>query len=111
MTTKTIPTAATVNAIAASWAARFPESAERIERAIALVDNVTEGDRSNRVFFVEGSEGHRYMVRVDWASKESTCTCPDSTERGAHCKHRWAAALVVAGRKAEKAACQLKLPL
>jgi hypothetical protein len=94
------PEASTVVAIANRWAAKHPEAVARIARAIALVANVQPGDYSPRVFFVEGSEGHRYMVQVDRASRTSTCTCQDHA-KGMHCKHRWAAALFEAGRAAE----------
>jgi hypothetical protein len=106
MRTLTTPTAAETHRLANLWIARYPELDEhRVRRAEALVDNVTPG-RLDHVFFVEGSDGHRYIVRVDEAARTSTCDCPDSTERGAHCKHRLAVALVVALQPR-----QLKLPL
>jgi len=105
MTTPAAPSATTVAKLASRWAARHPASAERIERAVALVANVEHGDRSHRVFFVEGSQGHRYMVRVDWRAHEAACTCPDAV-KGNRCKHRWAAALFVAARKADAEAAQ-----
>lgn len=90
----TTPTASAVNATVARWSARHPELADRLERAAALVANVTPGDRSPDVFFVEGSDGHRYMVRVNRQARTSTCTCPDHMTRDIRCKHILAAALV-----------------
>ncbi len=85
------PTAAAVTATLARWTAKHPELA-------ALVANVTPG-RMAHVYFVEGSEGSSYIVRVDRVAKSSTCTCPDSTARGAHCKHRLAVALYEAAKE------------
>lgn len=90
-----VPSAQDVARIARKWAEKHPNLATRIERAVALVALVTPGDLPH-VFFVEGSEGRRYVVRVD--GRASTCTCPDSGT-GHHCKHRLAAALFVAGQK------------
>jgi hypothetical protein len=79
--------------LARKWAGMHPGLATRLERAIALVANVIPGDFSPNVFFVEGSEGHRYMVRVDRKNRTSSCTCADSKVHGDRCKHRLAVAL------------------
>ena len=92
------PDASTVHSLASKWISKYPELKDRIHRAVALVANVRPGDRSKNVFFVEGSGGSSYMVRVDRAAKNSTCQCPDSRE-GNHCKHRIAVALYEAGLK------------
>lgn len=92
MPTTTTPAASNVNALAARWTARHPELRGRMERAIALVANVTPG-RMSHVFFVEGSEGTSYIVRVNRRERTSTCTCPDHENRGGRCKHILAAAL------------------
>jgi len=92
------PTAAAVNATVARWAAKHPDLTDRLHRAAALVANVTPG-RMPHVFFVEGSEGASYIVRVNKGAKTSTCNCPDSTQRGAHCKHRLATALYLAAKE------------
>lgn len=78
--------------LARKWAAKHPSLAKRLERAVALVANVTPGDYSSNVYFVEGSDNHRYMVRIDRKNRISTCTCRDSQD-GFHCKHRLATAL------------------
>ena len=93
----TAPVAATVNALVSRWAAMYPDLAERLARAAALVANVRRGDYSRDVFFVEGSEGHSYMVRVNRKTRTSTCTCPDHQERQLRCKHILAVALLVVG--------------
>jgi hypothetical protein len=94
------PTAHTVNEIANTWIAKHPELRARIERAIALVANVEEpGPFGPGTFYVEGSEGKRYMVSVK--GRHSECTCLDSTKNGNHCKHRLAAALYVTGARKE----------
>jgi hypothetical protein len=97
--------ASAVFALVAKWSARHPELADRLERAAALVANVTPGDYSPNVFFVEGSDGHRYLVRVNRKARTSTCSCLDHQMRGFKCKHVLAVALC------EKAPCvqQLKL--
>lgn len=92
------PTTAAVNATVTRWAQKHPELTDRLHRAAALVANVTPG-RLPHVFFVEGSGGASYIVRVNRADKSSTCTCPDSTQRGAHCKHRLAVALYEAAKE------------
>ncbi len=98
MSTHEAPSAAAVNATVARWAAKHPELAARLQRAAALVANVVPGYMPY-IFFVEGSEGASYIVRVNRAEKTSTCNCPDSSVRGAHCKHRLAAALFDAAKE------------
>ena len=94
MPTTTTPAAQNVNALAARWTARHPELRGRMERAIALVANVTPG-RMSHVFFVASAteEGISYIVRVNRKARTSTCTCPDHQQRGGRCKHILAAAL------------------
>lgn len=92
----TAPTHAAVATTAARWAAKNPELAPRMERAVALVANVTS-TVSPEMFMVEGSYGHQYVVRVNRAARTSTCTCPDHG-KGHHCKHRLAVALYVAAK-------------
>jgi len=95
------PNLSTIQGIARAWATRHPELAARIARAIALVSNVQPGDRSPDVYFVEGSAGHRYMVRVNRGDRTSTCTCVDHSCRGMKCKHIIAAGLFERGREVE----------
>jgi uncharacterized Zn finger protein len=104
MNTNSTPAAATVNTLARKWAKAHPESASRIQRAVALVGNVER--TGSHTFAVEGSEGHRYTVWVNWQKKTSTCTCGDSMGRHAHCKHRWAAALLIGGNATERKAAK-----
>ena len=93
-----VPSSLAVNTTAARWARKHPELSDRIERAKALVANVTPG-RLPHVFFVEGSSGKSYTVRVNREEKTSTCTCPDSVHRGNHCKHRLAVALFATAKE------------
>ena len=86
------PTASSVSAKASKWAAKRPELADRIDRAVALVANVVKTAHPD-VYVVEGSFGHKYVVRVHRDAKISECTCPDH-QKGHHCKHRLAVALV-----------------
>jgi uncharacterized Zn finger protein len=88
------PTAAAVNATAARWTKVAPELADRLERAKALVANV-EATQDKDIFVVEGSEGHRYLVKLVKKSHRSECTCGDFAKRQIRCKHILAAALVV----------------
>lgn len=104
MHTHEAPSAPAVNAIARKWAKARPESAGRIKRAVALVASVER--TGSHTFTVEGSDGHSYQVWVNWQKHTSSCTCPDSMGRGAKCKHRWAAALVIAGRSVDRKAAQ-----
>lgn len=96
------PAATTVAALARKWAKANPKASARIERAVALVGNVER--TGSHSFTVEGSDGRTYTVWVNWQAHTSRCTCPDSMVRGAKCKHRWAAALLVGGRAAERKA-------
>lgn len=86
------PTASSVATKASKWASKRPELADRIDRAVALVANVNKTAHPD-VYVVEGSFGHKYMVRIDRAGKTSECTCPDH-QKGHHCKHRLAVALL-----------------
>lgn len=95
------PSAQVINALAKSWSVKNPDLKARIFRAVALVANVQPGDRSPNVFFVEGSSGRRYMVKVNRAKKSSSCTCEDHTCRGMKCKHILASALFEKGREME----------
>lgn len=79
--------------LAARWSLAHPELAPRLERAVGLVGGVVRG-RFPHVFFVGGSEGASYIVRVNRRARTSTCTCPDHKNRGGRCKHILAAALV-----------------
>lgn len=85
--------ASAVNAVINNWAAKHPGLRARLHRAVALLDNVRPGDRSPNVFFIEGSYGNKYMVRVNRAQKSSSCNCPDHQNRNVKCKHILAAAL------------------
>ncbi len=98
------PTAQTVQALARLWSEKNPDLKARIYRAVALVANVQPGDKSPNVFFVEGSSGRRYMVRVNRAQKTSSCTCEDHTCRGIRCKHILSAALWERGMEIENGA-------
>jgi len=103
MSTSTLdlsPALLTIQGLARSWATRHPDLASRINRAVALVSNVLPGDRSPDVYFVEGSAGRQYMVRVNRRDRTSACTCPDHG-KGNHCKHRIACALFEKGREIE----------
>lgn len=95
------PSATVVAALAKVWIEKNPALKARIERAVALVANVRPGDRSPNVFFVEGSHGRTYMVRVNRAHKTSACECEDFLGRGIRCKHRLAAALYEKGQEVE----------
>ena len=92
-----VPTSIAVNKLVSKWQAKHPELTARLNRAVSLVANVSRGF-CPWVYFVEGSDGHSYIVRVNRKEHTSTCTCPDSTERGAHCKHRLAVALFDKGQ-------------
>jgi len=103
MSTSTIdlsPSFQTISGLARTWAVQHPELSARIARAVALVSNVLPGDRSPDVYFVEGSAGRQYMVRVNRRDRTSACTCPDHG-KGNHCKHRIACALFEKGREIE----------
>ena len=91
MTTST-PSSAAVNTVARLWIAKMPASRSRIERAIALVANVTPDEYRDDQFVVEGGDAV-YTVTVNRASKTSSCTCPDHTERQSKCKHIFACGL------------------
>lgn len=93
------PSATTIQALVASWSEKHPEMRTRIYRAVALVSNVTPA--SATVFYVEGSEGKRYMVKVNRRERTSTCTCEDHVFRGVKCKHVLAAGLFEQGRLRE----------
>ncbi len=97
MSNLSCPAATTVNALARAWSAKHPELQARIERAVALVANVEAVDHD--IFVVEG-ERDFYEVRIDPKGHRSTCSCPDSTARKAHCKHRLACALFLKGQAA-----------
>jgi hypothetical protein len=86
------PIASAVATKASKWAFKRPELADRIDRAGALVANVNKTAHPD-VYVVEGSHGHKYLVRVHRDAKTSECTCPDSG-KGNHCKHRIAVALL-----------------
>jgi len=92
-----VPSSLAVNTTAARWARKHPELSDRLERAKALVANVTPG-RLPHVFFVEGSAERSYIVRINRETQSSTCTCPDSRKDN-HCKHRLATALFVAAKE------------
>jgi hypothetical protein len=92
------PSAAAVNNLRNGWAALHPDLVGRLDRAVALVANVTPGDRSEHVFFVEGSNGRQYMVRVD-PKAHSTCTCPDHKRTGSWCKHVLAVMFYLCGQE------------
>ncbi len=94
------PSALTLNKIADRWVAKQPGAADRISRALALVDNVRKANSTT--FYVEGSQGHKYVVLVDRTKRTSTCSCPDFQSRGVRCKHIFAAALYEAGSTAEE---------
>lgn len=95
-----VPPAAVVNKLVRRWAARHPELTERLDRAAALVANVRPGDLSPNVFFVEGSDGHRYFVCVNRRERKSSCSCPDHLNRAIKCKHILACALLDAAKAA-----------
>lgn len=76
------------------WTSMHPELKERLERAVFLLDNV-EATLCPGIYKVRSENQKRvqYVVRVDRANRSSTCSCPDS-QKGNHCKHRLAVALV-----------------
>jgi uncharacterized Zn finger protein len=90
MTTSTPSSAAST--VARLWIAKMPAARTRIEKAIALVANVTPDEYRDDQFVVEGGEAV-YTVTVNRANKTSTCTCPDHMERGSKCKHIFACGL------------------
>ncbi len=90
------PSATIVAGLAGTWAEKNPDLKARIERAVALVANVTPG-RSPNVYFVEGVE-NSYMVRIDRKAATSSCNCADCSIRGMKCKHIIAVALWERGR-------------
>jgi len=77
--------------LAAQWGEANPQLRRRLQRTLALVGECTP--LGGKDWLVEGVEGD-YLVTVDPISKQSTCSCPDSEDRGNHCKHRLAVALV-----------------
>lgn len=101
------PALGTIQGLARSWIARHPELSARISRAVALVSNVQPGDRNPNLYFVEGSGGRRYVVRVNRAEKTSSCTCPDHAGRGIRCKHIISAALWERGLEIENGASRV----
>jgi hypothetical protein len=87
--------------LAARWAALNPELADRLSRAVVLIEPST---MARDVYYVRGAETPHTVV-VDRTAKASTCTCADHKYRGVRCKHRLAVALSeVAKRKVKKAA-------
>lgn len=88
---------ARIMAVAKDWESKNPDLAKRMRRAVALTGGILQNAQNKRVFYVEG-EGDIYRVTVDPSSRSSSCTCPDSSTRGAHCKHRLAVGLVYAAR-------------
>jgi uncharacterized Zn finger protein len=85
------PNVSAAAAKANKWAARHPDLGSRLERALALIANVSSTLHPD-VYVVEGSHGHKYMVRINRSEKTSECTCPDHA-KGHHCKHRLSVAL------------------
>lgn len=83
------------------WTSTHPELKERLEKAVFLLDNV-EATLSPDVYKVRSDSKKRteYLVRVDRRNRTSTCSCPDS-QKGNHCKHRLACALLDAVVKSE----------
>ena len=76
-----------MNELAQLWTEKNPKLQGRIQRALALVGEVYD---MGGCYAVEGVKGD-YLVHVH--GSRSTCTCEDS-QRGNHCKHRIAVALV-----------------
>jgi hypothetical protein len=97
-TTITVPTAQQVNGLVAKWSRRHPELAERLERAAAMVANVTALDPNRNFFLVEGSNEHTYIVSVNRHARTSTCSCPDHENRSIRCKHILSVALIEAAQ-------------
>jgi hypothetical protein len=76
---------------ARAWAFIHPDLRSRCMKAPSLVSKVSyigEG-----TYEVLGSKGQAYFVGFDRRRRTSTCTCIDS-QRGHHCKHRIAVALL-----------------
>ena len=88
----TTPNVSAVVSKANKWASKHPDLSGRLDRAVALVANVNQTAHPD-VYVVEGSHGHKYMVRVHRSEKTSECTCPDSG-KGWKCKHILAVALL-----------------
>jgi hypothetical protein len=77
--------------VANRWAAKHPELAPRIFRAVALTGGIHKVD--DNTYRVEGATGD-YTVTINRAARTSSCTCPDTQQGGNHCKHRLACALI-----------------
>lgn len=82
--------------IANLWREKNPDLGKRLYKAIALTGNIEQAQSDKRTFYVE-SEKETYIVRVDPAGKNSSCTCPDN-QRGNKCKHVLAVGLVYNAR-------------
>lgn len=90
--------------IAAAWSVRHPQLQARLFRAVHIAAAGEVKSQGEGVFVVKG----QYIVTVDHESGTSACTCKDH-QRGNHCKHRLATAILfvyeaeVAAQKAKKA--------
>jgi hypothetical protein len=78
--------------LVARWSAKRPELADRLERALFLVDSVRPTVHPDRYEVTSSTGRVIYTVRIDRRYRTSACNCPDNA-KGNHCKHRLAAAL------------------
>lgn len=91
------PKPETIKTLAVRLANKRPGDGDRIARAMPLVNGVTPGEEG--VYMVVSSKGDQtYTVKVNRASKASSCTCKDH-ENGFRCKHVWAASIWERGRE------------
>jgi uncharacterized Zn finger protein len=82
--------------LASKWIIKYPYLKERVQKALTLINNVKA--QGEGVYVVTGDGGRDYIIWADPSSGRSTCTCEDSN-RGNHCKHRLATALIYASLK------------
>ena len=80
----------------AALTAIHPESAERIQRGVALVGQV-ERTRTPGLFLVRSAQYPSLAYQVDACG----CSCPDRQARTVFCKHDAARALFIAAERAE----------
>lgn len=82
-------------ALAGRWGRKHPDLADRLRRAVEIVDGVRPAGPCN--WLVPSSDGTPYLVTADPERRMSDCPCADSTmRRRGRCKHRLAAAMVYA---------------
>jgi len=87
------PRGAMMDSVVAQWTSARPDLASRLGRARELVGNIQaarEGSDGTKTFFIMGSRGVPYTVKV-LGSGESECDCEDGMTLGhSHCKHQLA---------------------